>query len=290
VRRCLNCDKFFDDPSWDCPQCGAQPVQHADYVSFVPEIPSDGMVPENFAWLASVEEGFWWFEARNRLIEWAVERWCNGARSFFEVGCGTGFVISRIARRFPHLRLAGAEYFPQGLPFVRSRLPQTALYQMDARRIPFSNEFDVAGAFDVIEHIDDDETVLRELRRALTPGGILLLTVPQHRLLWSRVDEYSHHKRRYSRTELRAKLQAAGYEVLALRSFVSLLLPLQLAERLKKSKATFDYADAQAEFEISSLLSNLLGAIMRLEFELIRAGVSFPVGGSLLAVCRRRES
>ncbi len=76
------------------------------------------------------------------------------------------------------------------------------MLQFDACAIPYKAEFDVIGAFDVIEHIEEDTAALTQMYQALKPGGGLLITVPQHRFLWSAVDEMSYHKRRYHRNEL----------------------------------------------------------------------------------------
>ena len=62
------------------------------------------------------------------------------------------------------------------------------------------------GAFDVLEHIADDELVLSQMHQAVRKGGGIILTVPQHSFLWSEIDEYSRHVRRYSVSELKLKL------------------------------------------------------------------------------------
>ena len=80
---------------------------------------------------------------------------------------------------------------------------------MDARRIPYEAEFDVIGAFDVIEHIYEDAAVLQQMHRAVRPGGGIIVTVPQHRFLWSKQDEFSCHFRRYTRGELMSKVSCA---------------------------------------------------------------------------------
>ena len=93
----------------------------------------------------------------------------------------------------------------RGLGGRGRRVPDAALMRMAARRIPFDGEFDVVGAFDVIEHIEDDRAVLREMHRAAVPGGGILLTVPQHPFLWSEFDRQARHVRRYTAPELREK-------------------------------------------------------------------------------------
>ena len=80
----------------------------------------------------------------------------------------------------------------------------------------------------------DDEAVLASIHGALKPGGIVIVTVPQHMWLWSATDEQAMHKRRYTRRELTAKLEAAGLEILKFTSFVTVLLPVMYASRLTK--------------------------------------------------------
>ncbi|MCU1336544.1 MAG: ric methyltransferase [Bryobacterales bacterium] len=219
-------------------------------------------------------------------MQWAFGRWFPAADSFLEIGCGTGFVLSGLQERFPQLHLAGSEIFTEGLRFAERRLPGVALFQMDARKLPFDGEFDVVGAFDVLEHIEEDELVLAGLFRASRPGGGLLLTVPQHRFLWSNVDQYACHKRRYTRPELIRKVQHAGFKIVRATSFVSLLLPLLLLSRWKRNRPGTCF-DPLAEYKIGRLTNGILETTLGVERALIMQGVSFPAGGSLLLIARR---
>ena len=247
-----------------------------------------GFKREYFEELASLEERNFWFRARNQVIAWAVATYFPKARSFFEVGCGTGFVLSSLARSLPDLELYGSELFAEGLLFAARRLPRATLLQMDARAIALAESVDVIGAFDVLEHIREDECVLREMLHAVRPGGGVVITVPQHQFLWSRQDECAHHVRRYSAAELRSKLLAAGFAVAKMTSFVSLLLPAMFLSRIKKQRAaTFDPMD---ELKIGRLTNAVLAGVLSIELSLIRRGVSFPAGGSLLAVAYRQRS
>ena len=133
----------------------------------------------------------------NDLIVWALGKYGAGVSSFMEIGCGTGFVLQGIAGHFPKMRLVGSEIYPEGIAFAAERIARGEFMQMDARYIPFVDEFDAIGAFDVLEHIYEDEAVLEQIYQALKPYGFLMLTVLQHRWLWSRIDEYACHVRRY---------------------------------------------------------------------------------------------
>ncbi len=245
----------------------------------------DGFDPGYFARLFALESSSFWFRARNRLIVWAMQRYLPDARNFLEVGCGTGYVLTALADACPQLRLTGSEFFSQGLHWTAQRVPGATLMQMDARDLPFDDEFDAFGAFDVLEHIDDDQRVLEQAYRALHAGGGLLLTVPQHRFLWSALDEYAFHQRRYVRSELLAKVRAAGFDVLRCSSFVSLLMPVLLVSRA--TRGSRKQVDSDAEFNIPRFLDYAFEKVMDAERALIRAGVSFPFGGSLLLVARK---
>ena len=137
-----------------------------------------------------------------------IAKYARDARSFLDVGTGTGFVLAGLGARFPHLRLVGGDLLAAGLDVARTRLPEAELMQIDARRIPYDADFDAAGAFDVAEHIDEDELVFSQLAQAVRPGGVVLVTVPQHPWLWGPLDEFSHHRRRYTRSELNRSCKA----------------------------------------------------------------------------------
>jgi SAM-dependent methyltransferase len=290
LRVCLRCGAGFSAGGWQCPQCGFEPPAVAGFPAFAPELAhaAEGYDPAHFSELAELEARNFWFRARNRLIIWAMGRYFPGAKRFLEAGCGTGYVLSGIASAFPSLEIAGSEVAAEGLGFAARRVPAAHLLQMDARRIPFRGEFDVAGAFDVIEHIEDDRAVLRALRDALVPGGGLLLTVPQHPSLWSEYDVRAGHVRRYRAAELRERLTEAGFEIVRMTSFVTLLLPLMAASRLVHRKPRADY-DPLAELKIAPWLNWTLERALDFEQRLIRAGLPLPMGGSLLVVARRND-
>ena len=288
MRLCLRCGAGFSGDKGLCPQCGLEPRVLGGFPAFAPELAhaEEGYDPAHFSELAELESRNFWFRNRNRLIIWALGRFFPGAQSFLEVGCGTGFVLSGLAAAFRGLKVTGSEVAAEGLAFAARRAPGAQLMQMDARQIPFREEFDVAGAFDVIEHIEDDRAVLRALHGAIKPGGGLMLTVPQHPSLWSEYDVRARHVRRYRAADLRAKVGEAGFEIVKMTSFVTLLMPLMFASRLARRAPDRNY-DPLSELRIAPWLNWALEQALDLESLLIRAGLNLPVGGSLLVVARR---
>jgi SAM-dependent methyltransferase len=245
-----------------------------------------GMDPRNFEALSKFEAEHFWFVVRNELIVGLVNKYFPDARRFLEIGCGNGAVLRAVARSRPWERLVGSELHPSGLTYARKRLPpEVEFVQMDARQIPAVGVFDLTGAFDVIEHIGDDEGVLREMREATRTGGGTIIAVPQHPWLWSRADDIAHHERRYRRGELEAKLLRNGFEVVFSSSFTALLLPLMAASRLKgRGNKTDD--DAFREFRLSRHVNDVFIATLRAEIRMTLAGWRWPAGGSRIVVGR----
>ena len=286
MKRCLRCGETFTADGWRCPACGTAPESNG-YVMFAPDLAGgdEGFALESFEWLAELEAESFWFRSRNELIVWAIRRYLPDARSLFEVGCGTGFVLAGLRRAFPDLRLTGGEVSLAGLEVAKRRVHDIDFFQLDARRLPFEAEFDVVGAFDLLEHVAEDEAAIAELTRAARPGGGVVITVPQHPRLWSQVDEFSRHKRRYTRHELVSKLEQGGLQVRMITSFVTLLLgPMWLSRLRSRRAATFDPLQ---EHRIGARANHLLERTMAVERSLIRRGVDLPIGGSLLVVAER---
>jgi len=292
MKICLQCQAALPDGGWGCPQCGFMPELREGIAYFAPElsVESDDFPPGAHEVLAGLEPGCFWFSSRNRLISMALERFFPSARTMFELGCGTGYVLEHLSSLHPEMRLTGGELYEAGLRVAKARVPDAELVQVDALRLPFKGEFDLVGTFDVLEHIEDDGLVLANIHQSLVPGGGLLLTVPQHAWLWTSWDEHSGHKRRYSRSELASKVKAAGFEIKWISSFLSLLLPLMLASRLRNLLPGADRPDKDpfSELRLPRRLNAVLEGICALERGLLLPGVSLPAGGSLICAAVKR--
>lgn len=244
------------------------------------------LADEAFERLAAVEDASFWFRGRNRLLLWALDAQFPSAGSMLEVGCGNGYVLAAIAASHPGLRVAGSDLSESALQRARARTPHATFVRADARKLPFDGEFDVVGAFDVLEHVDEDGAALTAIHGALAPGGGLIVTVPQHRWLWSETDRYSGHERRYSRRELVGKLEAAGFRVRVATSFVTLALPVMAASRAWQALSLSRF-DPGRELTLPRGVDALLDRALRVEVAAIRRGVRLPAGGSLLVVAER---
>lgn len=288
MKRCVACRGLYEAASWTCPLCGSGPETRDGIVYLAPALCAGDGTDATYSHdaLARAEDTHFWFRGREKLLLWALGRHFANATSLLDVGCGRGSMLAAVRRAFPAMSLAGGELLDAGLRFARRRVPDVQLYQMDARALPFEREFDVVTSCDVLEHLDDDGAVVRELYRIAKPGGGLIVTVPQHQWLWSAVDSYSHHRRRYDRRRLTAIVEQAGFVVERVTSFVTTLLPLMLLSRARKRELTEEF-DPTAELKIGRTANGILERMLDAERMLIRSGVSLPVGSSLLLVARR---
>ncbi len=290
MKSCPRCQADYVATDWTCPACAYLPSCIGGFAVLAPDLAEGGagFRPEAFQNLAAVEAQNFWFRARNRLIVWALKRHFPNMQRYLEIGCGTGFVLAGVAQAYPAATLVGSEVFVVGLPFAASRVKTAELLQMDARKIPYLEEFDVIGAFDVLEHIEEDEVVLAAMLRALRPGGGVAITVPQHPWLWSKADDNACHVRRYKVGELRDKVLRAGFKLEFETSFVSLLLPAMLASRLTRRRANTQ-ENAMSEFRLPPWLNRAFEIVMNLERYLIRRGLRLKLGGSQLLIATKKR-
>lgn len=222
---------------------------------------------------------------RNQLIIQSIRMFFPNAHRILEAGAGTGMVLSALAREFPDRTIHASELFLSGLEIIRRVIGEApvTLFQMDATRMPFDQEYNLIGMFDVIEHIDDDRLVIKNVFDALRPGGGFILTVPQHPALWSKADDAVHHKRRYRPGELQLKLKDAGFEILRATSYNMFLVPAMV---LARSLERGEYRP-EREWALHPALNALLLGITKVEKFMLDAGVNLPVGGSQIVVARK---
>jgi SAM-dependent methyltransferase len=78
---------------------------------------------------------------------------------------------------------------------------------------PFLESMDTLICLNVLEHIEDDRSGLRNIHASLRPGGRAIVLVPQSAAAFGTMDEVLGHYRRYSRPELEQKIEAAGFRI-----------------------------------------------------------------------------
>lgn len=142
------------------------------------------MDPTYLASFRDTEDRHWWFRARREIV---LDRLRLLQRQdgidFLDVGCGTGGTLSFLAPAMPYARFRGIE--PD--PGARDHCAKRGLDVIEGTAVPLpvaTGSQDAVTALDVIEHLDDDIEAVREIARALRPGGIALVTVPAYMWMW----------------------------------------------------------------------------------------------------------
>ena len=140
-----------------------------------------------------------------------------------EVGAGIG-QFSRAIKNLPSVkRLLSIEPDPKFLPRLRTVLPEEDIIAGTVSDAPPGLAWDAIVNINVLEHIEADERELTLYRALLSPQqGHLCLFVPARPEIYGPIDKDFGHFRRYTKPELRAKLEKAGFEILTLRYYNSL--------------------------------------------------------------------
>jgi SAM-dependent methyltransferase len=242
------------------------------------------MDPRLIETMIKVDDHHWWYRGRRTIIGGELDRLpLPPAARILDAGCGSGRTLEDLARRGT---VSGIELDPAAASVAQGR------GAFDVRRgrleeLPWeTGTFDLITCLDVIEHTPDDVVTLTELRRVTRPGRWLLVTVPAYQFLWSRHDEVNHHHRRYSPRSLRASAGAAGWEVVRMTFFNSLLLGPAAAVRLAQRRRPAG-DDHTHDLQLGpAWLNNVLELPLRAEASWLRRGRALPAGLSLLAVMR----
>lgn len=231
--------------------------------------------------MAEIDANHWWFVARRRIIaQFLSERMARSDGAplrILEIGCGTGSNL-RMLQTFGHVEAIEPDAGARQVALDRFDVAISAGALPDQLGVA-DRCYDLIVMLDVLEHIEDDQAALQQVKRLLKPGGKLLLTVPAMPLLWSSHDEAHHHFRRYTTKALTRALTDAHYAIQHRSHFNTLLFPMICAARLAGWITRRTGGDDAMP---GPLLNRVLGAIFAVERAWI-ARLSLGVGVSMLA-------
>lgn len=185
--------------------------------------------------LARLEDTHWWYRERRHLLGLAVAPLTPGRA--LDIGAAAGGNTRMLRSR--GWQAVALEYGAEGAEIAHGRgLP---VLRADATRLPVaSGSLDLVVAFDVLEHIADDDAAAGEIRRVLRPGGTALIAVPSDPRLWSAHDEAVGHVRRYKRRTLVSLLERNALNVDDVRSWNVLLRPVAAWRRRTSTGSDLD--------------------------------------------------
>ncbi len=191
----------------------------------------------DFASLYALEESFWWFAGMREITFVLLDPLLppSQERVILDAGCGTGGMLSWLARFAGRGQVVGVDVVHGALRFCRERR-HTLLAQASVTSLPFADsQFDLVTSFDVLVQLpgkEADEQAIREMYRVLRPGGVAFVRVAAYEWMRSGHDEALGTQRRYSLGGLNKKMEGAGFNVLRATYANTLLLPAAALRRL----------------------------------------------------------
>lgn len=231
--------------------------------------------------LHKLEESNWYFVSRRLFFSKIFGKYVpkRSNMRILDLGCGSGQMFKMLGK---YGKVLGVE--PS---FYMLRLAPDAAFRVcsDGVRLPFKDgTFDMITLFGVLEHIDDDTGVLKELKRVSRKNGLVFIEVPAYQFLWSSHDEALHHKRRYTKKSLAKKLTKMGFRVKKSGYIFGAILPAVIALRTLKRLFGKDEIKTDGVENLPPLLEKLLINVNKIE-----SGTSMllPFGVSVVALAEK---
>ena len=242
-----------------------------------------------------LEDTHWWFRGRRTVYFGLLKHHLNGSspQRVLDLGCGYGGFL-------PGLKEIGQEIYPSDISLdsmsycVERGFTKSTVGS--GYSLPYADDsFDLVCMFDAIEHIPDDNRVMREVHRILRPGGQILVTVPAYQFLYANNDRVAQHQRRYTRGRLAGVFEQAGLRVERNTHSNIFLFPIILPAVLgikvieKLFPRNLDPEHTNLSWPIPQFVHDILHGIFAAELPFSKR-FDWPVGHSIAAIARKPAS
>lgn len=241
-----------------CSACKANYPVKNNIIVFNEKADSIDYNDEIYSILNKIEQKHFWFRHRKQIIIWTLKKIMEQlkGKTVLDIGCGTGFILSSLEKE--GMTTCGIDMHLSALEYSRSHIKGDLLCG-SLNDLPFSHQFDLVLLCDVIEHLTNDITAIGRAIKTIKKDGLMLITVPANPNIWSLIDVFSGHKRRYTKNTLIHAMKESGLSVKFIQYYNIPLLPLQAFRK--------------------TLLTNHYGnlAINDYSLEIIKKHLSIPV-------------
>ena len=241
---------------------------------------------------AEIEPNSYWFNHRNKVIHQILNKYQKSG-SFWDVGGGNGFVSAFLLTKGFDCTLI--EPGPLGCENGKKRGIKK-VFNGILQDFQSGEKPDIVGAFDVVEHIEDDAGIVKEIYNRLPKKGVFISTVPAFQTLWSADDVLAGHFKRYTIKRYTELLKNAGFKIDYCSYFFSFVAPpLYLIKSLpfsfsKKVPETIDFEKAKSQHELKGLAKTLFEPWMKWELKKINRQQKIALGSSLICVGQKTNS
>lgn len=223
-----------------------------------------------------------------------------------EVGCGAGALLedfNRLGFKTTGLETSQAARDKAHALAALTKINTSIVSDSSSA---WNNKIDLVCAFDVLEHIENDQEALQQWCSWLKPHGLLMISVPAHTHRWGAGDIWAGHWRRYDKAQLLDILQKQNIEIIHFECYGFPLANLTellgnrvylklLSQRSNEGSSNKEAATAQSGIErepaikIFSKLNNPLGKLsLYLNFFLQHITAKTNLGSGYLVLARKR--
>ncbi|AYD40437.1 class I SAM-dependent methyltransferase [Clostridium fermenticellae] len=234
--------------------------------------------------LYDLENKHWWFLGKKKIVLSLIRTYVkyNESNKILDAGCGSGLMLNNL-KEFG--KVFGMDCSKDAIKFSKLIFDGEVKLGFMPEHIPYiKNYFNLIIALDVIEHIEDDELALLDLKDHLTYDGVCVITVPACMSLWSNHDIVHQHKRRYTLRELKKKLLNAGLKVEKISYYNSILfLPIFIIRQIHRLLNIKSGSDAKMP---NTFINFILKNVFSFERHILK-NYSIPFGVSLIAIVKK---
>lgn len=232
----------------------------------------------------NIEENSFWFKHRTQVLIAAIQQF-PAQGPILDLGGGNGYVSKKL-EDFGYSCIL-MEPGIKGCLNAKARGVSTIINSTLSEARLKDESISGIGIFDVLEHIEDKKTFLRQIYKVLAPTGHLYITVPAYKLLWSESDVKAEHTCRYTFNMIKKELNEAGFRIKYSTYFFQLLLgPIFLLRSIPYFLGLHRKNTDENDHQISKNNSKIL-SILKYEINCIKKGKRLPFGGSLLVVASK---
>jgi len=229
------------------------------------------------------EKEHWWYKGRREIISSIINKFVfkNKKLKILDFGAGSGtntITLSRYGEVYVY------EKDKNTLNYLKKKFEKISdIFVLD--KVNENIFFDLIVAFDVIEHVENDDEVIEFLSKVLKDDGNILITVPAYNFLYTERDKVVGHFRRYNSNMLKEKTKKY-FKIIKLSYynfflfFLSLILFFSL--KLFKIKSLIISPERTPNF----FLNNLFYKIFSSEKFFLKH-INFPFGASIMYLAKK---
>jgi len=227
-----------------------------------------------------LEDEHWWFQGRATIVLHLIRHFCLLGKQGqgLDIGCGTGMMLQKLNALCPSV---GIDSSNLAIDYAKKRGLENVFCGKLTDLGLNKQVFQIALLLDVIEHVEDDIALLKQVYECLLPSGSVVITVPAYPWLWSQHDVISHHYRRYTPSSLKRALQCSGFRIRKMSFFNTFLfLPAMIKKYMDRNKPLDPSATIP---KVSPWLNSILKFIFASERHLLPY-INYPFGISIIAI------